>query len=72
MRVDNAGDCSLRFLPIVTDATYFSTAEVEKLLSAWWRGTANPLIASVVARSQVPEVIPQKQNVTFVPNRARI
>jgi hypothetical protein len=58
--VDNAGDFSLRFLPIVTDATYFSAAEVEELLSAWWRGSAN----ATISRSQMPEVIPQKQTVT--------
>jgi hypothetical protein len=58
--VDNAGDSALRFLPIVTDATYFSAAEVEELLGAWWRGSTN----ASIARSQMPEVIPQKQTVT--------
>jgi hypothetical protein len=62
--VDNAGDTSLRFLPIVTDATYFSAAEVEELLGAWWRGNANSAIASILARSQMPEIIPQKKTVT--------
>jgi len=35
--VENAGDSLLRFLPIVTDATYFSAAEVEELLGGWWQ-----------------------------------
>jgi hypothetical protein len=62
--VDNAGDSLLRFLPIVTDATYFSAAEVEQLLHAWWRGSANASIAAAVARSQMPEIIPQKHTAT--------
>lgn len=64
MSVDNASDSSLRILPIVTDATYFSAAEVEELLSAWWRGSTNALIAMTVSRSQMPEIIPPKQTIT--------
>jgi hypothetical protein len=61
--VDNASNSALRFLPIVTDATYFSAAEVEELLHGWWLGNANTSIAAVVARSQMPEIIPQGQTV---------
>src|SRR3984893_2933979 len=39
--VDNASESQLEFLPIVTDPEYFSEAEVEQLLHAWWRGSAN-------------------------------
>jgi hypothetical protein len=41
MGVDNSGELPLEFLPIVTDPEYFSEAEVEQLLHAWWRGSAN-------------------------------
>ena len=61
LSVDNAGDLLLRFLPIITDPNYFSAPEVERLLHAWWRGSANASTASAVARSPMPEVIPQKQ-----------
>src|SRR6202030_2924246 len=39
--VDNAGEPPLEFLPIVTDPEYFSEAEVEQLLHAWWRGSVH-------------------------------
>ncbi len=61
LSVDNASDSRLRFLPIITDPNYFSAPEVERLLHAWWRGGANASTASAVARSPMPEVIPQKQ-----------
>ncbi len=62
LSVDNASDLSLRFLPIVTDPDYFSAPEVERLLSAWWRGSStNASIAEAVARAPVPDVIPQKR-----------
>jgi hypothetical protein len=64
LSIDNAGDSLLRFLPIVTDPTYFSVAEVEELLSSWWPGRANASIATIVSRSQMPEFIPQKQTIT--------
>ena len=61
LSVDNAGDSRLRFLPIITDPNYFSAPEVKRLLRAWWRGSANASTASAVARSPMPDVIPQKQ-----------
>ena len=61
LSVDNASDIPLRFLPIVTDPNYFSAPEVERLLRRWWRGGTNASIASRVAQSSMPEVIPQKQ-----------
>ena len=61
LSVDNAGDLRLRFLPIITDPNYFSAPEVKRLLRAWWRGSANASTASAVARSPMPDVIPQKQ-----------
>jgi LssY C-terminus len=62
LSVDNASDLRLRFLPIVTDPNYFSAPEVERLLRVWWwSGSTNASIAAVVARSPVPDVIPQKQ-----------
>ena len=62
LSVDNASDFRLRFLPIVTDPNYFSAPEVERLLRAWWRrGSTNASIASVVAQSPMPDVIPQKR-----------
>jgi hypothetical protein len=61
LSVENASDLLLRFLPIVTDPNYFSAPEVERLLRAWWWGSANASIAAVVARAPVPDVIPQKQ-----------
>ena len=48
--VDNASESPLEFLPIVTDPEYFSEAEVEQLLHAWWRGSANASIKAAVAR----------------------
>ena len=61
LSVDNAGNSRLRFLPIITDPNYFSAPEVKRLLRAWWRGSANASTASAVARSPMPDVIPQKQ-----------
>ena len=46
---DNTSDSQLEFLPIVTDPEYFSEAEVEQLLHAWWRGSANTSIKAAVA-----------------------
>jgi len=59
LSVDNASDLRLRFLPIVTDPNYYSASEVERLLRAWWRGSTNASIASVVAQAPMPDVIPQ-------------
>jgi hypothetical protein len=61
LSVDNGGEALLEFLPIVTDPEYFSEAEVEQLLGAWWRGGANASIKAAVARAPMPDVIPQKQ-----------
>jgi len=62
--VENTGDSLLRFLPIVTDATYFSAAEVEELLGGWWRGSTNASISATVARTQMPEIVPQGETAT--------
>ena len=59
--VDNAGESRLGFLPIVTDPEYFSEAEVEQLLHAWWRGSANAPIKAAVAAAPMPDIIPQRQ-----------
>src|ERR1700681_4732731 len=59
--VDNASESQLEFLPIVTDPEYFSEAEVEQLLSGWWRGSANAAIESTVAEAPMPATIPQHQ-----------
>ena len=59
--VDNASESQLEFLPIVTDPEYFSEAEVEQLLHAWWRGSANSSIKAAVAEAPVPDIIPQRQ-----------
>jgi hypothetical protein len=59
--VDNAGESELEFLPIVTDPEYFSEAEVEQLLHAWWRGSANAPVKAAVAQAPVPDIIPQRQ-----------
>jgi hypothetical protein len=61
LSVDNASDLRLRFLPIVTDPNYFSASEVERLLRVWWRSSTNASMASVVAQSPMPDLIPQKQ-----------
>jgi LssY C-terminus len=61
LSVNNAGESRLEFLPIVTDPDYYSEAEVEQLLHAWWRGSANASIKAAVAQAPVPDVIPQKQ-----------
>ena len=37
LSVENGGDSRLRFLPIITDPSYFSPPEVEQLLHSWWR-----------------------------------
>ena len=62
LSVNNASDLRLRFLPIITDPNYFSAPEVERLLRVWWRSRTNASVASVVAQSPMPDVIP--------PNRA--
>ena len=60
LSVDNASELRLRFLPIVTDPNYFRP-EVERLLHGWWRGGTNASIASVVARSPMSDVIPERE-----------
>ena len=62
LSVDNASGVRLRFLPIVTDPNYFSAPEVERLLRGWWHSSTNASIASVVAQSPMPDVIPEKRN----------
>jgi hypothetical protein len=59
--IDNASDSVLQFLPIVTDPNYFSEAEVEPLLSAWWRGNDNAFIKAAVKRAPVPDFVPGRQ-----------
>jgi hypothetical protein len=61
LSVDNASDLRLRFLPILTDPNYFSAPEVERILRAWWRGSINEAIAAAVAKSPLPDVIPQQK-----------
>jgi hypothetical protein len=58
--VDNASESQLEFLPIVTDPEYFSETEVEHLLYAWWRGSANAFIKAAVAEAPMPDIIPQR------------
>src|SRR5271169_6407799 len=55
--VDNASDSLLEFLPIVTDPEYYSEAEVEQILHAWWRGSANAPIRAAVAQAPMPDTI---------------
>src|SRR5450432_1443701 len=59
--VDNASESQLEFLPIITDPEYFSEAEVEQLLHAWWRGSANTSIKVTVAEARMPDVVPRRQ-----------
>jgi hypothetical protein len=61
LSVDNTSDLRLRFLPIVSDPNYFSAPEVERILRTWWRGSSNEAVAATVAKSPMPDVIPQKQ-----------
>jgi hypothetical protein len=64
LSVNNAGESPLQFLPIVTDPNYFSEAEIERLLSAWWRGRANASITAAVARARMPDIVPPKEIAT--------
>jgi LssY C-terminus len=61
LSVTNASESPLHFLPIVTDPNYFSEAEVEQLLRAWWRGSANASITAAVARAPMQDIILPKQ-----------
>lgn len=61
LSVNNAGDVPLQFLPIVTDPNYFSEAEVERQLRAWWRGSTNASITAAVERARMPDIIGEKQ-----------
>jgi LssY-like putative type I secretion system component LssY len=63
LSVENGGDSRLRFLPIITDPSYFSPPEVEQLLHSWWRGESNAAIAANLVRTAMPEVIPQGRTV---------
>ena len=63
LSVENGGDSRLRFLPIITDPSYFSPPEVEQLLHSWWRGESNATIAANLVRAAMPEVIPQGRTV---------
>lgn len=62
--VDNGSDSPLQFLPIVTDPNYFSEAEVEQLLQAWWGRGDNAAVKMAVAQAPLPELIAQKQAAT--------
>jgi hypothetical protein len=64
LNVNNGSDTPLRFLPIVTDPDYFSEAEVERQLLAWWRGSTNASITAAVARARMPDIVPEKQAAT--------
>jgi hypothetical protein len=65
LSVYNAGESPLEFLPIVTDPNYFSEAEVERLLRAWWRGGSNnAFITAALERARMPDVIREKQTAT--------
>src|SRR4029077_16545308 len=55
--VDNASESQLAFLPLVSDPDYFHAAEVEPLLHAWWRGSANAPIKAAVAEAPMPDII---------------
>jgi hypothetical protein len=61
LSVNNASDSPLQFLPIATDPNYFSEAEVDRQLRAWWRGSANASITAAVQGARMPDVVREKQ-----------
>ena len=63
LSVNNASDLLLRFLPIITDANYFTAPEVARLLHVWWWGSANAPFEAVTAQASLPDVIPQQRTV---------
>ena len=58
IQIQNDGDDSVRYLPILTDPNYFAPQEVAQQLHGWFSGTRNALIDAVLERSAMPIYIP--------------
>ena len=57
LRVENAGDATLYYLPASTDSAYYSPPEASRLFQAWLPGEANTRRERLFAREAMPDVI---------------
>ena len=58
IEVQNDGDTSLRYAPILTDPNYFAPQEVAQQLHGWLSGARNTLVDAALVRGAMPIFIP--------------
>ena len=58
IQIQNDGDVSIRYLPILTDPNYFAPQEVAQQLHGWFSAANNALIDAVFERSAMPIYVP--------------
>ncbi|HXY49316.1 MAG TPA: LssY C-terminal domain-containing protein [Terriglobales bacterium] len=64
LRIENNTDVFLRYLPIVTDPTYFAPLEVAHRLHGWFSSSTNDAIDAVCERNAILNFIPAHQSVS--------
>jgi hypothetical protein len=57
LSVENGGDATLYYLPVTTDAEYYTPPEASRLFQAWLPGEADKQREHLFAREAMPEVI---------------
>ena len=61
LSVENGGDATLYYLPVTTDAEYYTPPEASRLFQAWLPGEADKQREHLFAREAMPEVIVPRQ-----------
>ena len=64
LSVKNVSDAALHYLPVTTDANYFTAPEVARLFHGWWSGKTNAELDALFVREAMPDVIPPHQTGT--------
>ena len=58
IQIQNDGDISLRYLPILTDPDYFAPQEVAQQLHGWFSSANNARVDAVFERTSMPIYVP--------------
>ena len=58
IQIQNDGDVSVRYLPILTDPDYFAPQEVAQQLHGWLSGAGNARVDAAFERSAMPIYVP--------------